>query len=771
VVGKRVVGVDISVLFHSLFGDKTEVRQILSVNQEASVFYFVGQRLNKWFKDRQLYHAKAIIFVHDPKLANQFHCGSCKKKYKEDIAIKYKVSGRDATTANNKVHFQTWIKERDEFLSLDEHERNANEVESLRRCFHNKVVKKSNVVTQALHNAFITWVHQYNIDVENAKILQNDHKTKGKKASTTTTEQATWPTMVCVNSPVEADDQLGYFHECGLVEVILTVDSDLIALGCFDIVTKGLTSPNKQAVPRGYTTKTVMDRGMKLFAIDKNERDWRVKNIKSQLEYIRTLFCFLSCIVGNDYVKTAFKPKSRESTATSTDTIYAENVVADFAKRVGRNHLDSSLAKTLAAEVWTSVQQRSTPKQQAAKTGILRYGTSDKYIAAFQRAFMIYRSGRRWEFAGGIVPDIESFLRRECHLVSAGMGECDGTFVETSTMFITTTGEYEPRMIKDIDFNEYPVEALPLHVLRWWLLTRGIEVRREHSHDYVMIRAKAAANIPVIDPMLYKTTWSNLLQSMIGTTPRIAAVHWEGTPTKWMISPDKKTPQNVEPLLLGLALCDLKVQERKLLASNRMTKKESMKSKRMSRDGQVMWSKFTMLKGSINLKGNIVAAVQFKLQCIPSMKSDVYPVNLVFVAGATRQFREDLSLSFCYCKAGAVTSSVCSHRMAVRRWLSQLQKKWMKDPETNFVNFYEVAKKLGVPPSIFHVSQLPIHVEPTFNKIRHTASTQSDNWLANIETELNLDNDEYLKSALAPEMETRCKNYCRAILRRFMGQR
>ena len=177
-----------------------------------------------------------------------------------------------------------------------------------------------------------------------------------------------------------------------------------------------------------------------------------------------------------------------------------------------------------------------------------------------------------------------------------------------------------------------------------------------------------------------------------------------------------------------------------------------------------------MLNGSIILNGDSVVAVQFKLQCIPSIRSDVYPVHLIFVGGKSREhLREDVSRSFCYCKAGAVTSSVCSHRMAVKHWLFQLRQKWMQHTAVNFVNFHDVAKKLGLPPSIFHVSQLPIRVEPTLNRIRLTESVRSDNWLGDIEASLNLDNDEYLKSALVPEMETRCKNYCSAILR-FMRQ-
>ena len=69
-------------------------------------------------------------------------------------------------------------------------------------------------------------------------------------------------------------------------------------------------------------------------------------------------------------------------------------------------------------------------------------------------------------------------------------------------------------MIKSVNCDEYPVEALPLHVLRWWLLTRGIEVRlTDPPHEFVIVRAnaKGVQDKPAIDPSEYRTAWSNLL--------------------------------------------------------------------------------------------------------------------------------------------------------------------------------------------------------------------------------------------------------------------
>ena len=81
-VKNKVVGVDTSVLFHGLLGKggkcSSEVRKLLAVNPQTSVYYVVAQMMNLWFINHSLHRAKAVIFVHDPKLVGQYHCDACK---------------------------------------------------------------------------------------------------------------------------------------------------------------------------------------------------------------------------------------------------------------------------------------------------------------------------------------------------------------------------------------------------------------------------------------------------------------------------------------------------------------------------------------------------------------------------------------------------------------------------------------------------------------------------------------------------------------------
>ena len=230
--------------------------------------------------------------------------------------------------------------------------------------------------------------------------------------------------------------------------------------------------------------------------------------------------------------------------------------------------------------------------------------------------------------------------------------------------------------------------------------------------------------------------------------------------------------ENLHDLLHGLKNCKLKMNDRKMVDSGKLTRKEVLKSKRMSRDGQVLWSKFTMLKGQIDFDGNTVMAIQFKLQCIPSMRSDVYPVKLVFTGSESekKNFREANSLSYCFCKAGAITSKVCSHRLAVRDWLHKLCDEWTKKAPIRYRNFHDVARTLGLPRCTFHVSQLPIHVKPTFLDIQKksaASNSQDDVWATGVETSLNQHNEQYLNDALESHVEARCKKVCRTVLRNF----
>ena len=181
--------------------------------------------------------------------------------------------------------------------------------------------------------------------------------------------------------------------------------------------------------------------------------------------------------------------------------------------------------------VWSEVHTRSTKKQIEDKRGILSYKTRQNYQSAFSRAFQIYYHRRCWKFKDNAVPDIRNFVQqKDFSLVCHHVGGCHDAPVKKSTMFIKTKSEFEPRMMMTIDFDQFPVQALPLHVLRWWLLARGVEVPESDPIHHLMLRAQVAQKLLPISADQYKTTYSNLLQRMMGTTPRIPAVHWVGTP-------------------------------------------------------------------------------------------------------------------------------------------------------------------------------------------------------------------------------------------------
>ena len=106
---------------------------------------------------------------------------------------------------------------------------------------------------------------------------------------------------MCFNSPIEADDQLAYFYRCGFIDVILTIDSDLLALGCFHFVTDGIMSASpKPPRARGFTEERLVARGVKIFKIE--ARLAGSTSPPALRDFLRQLFCCLSCLVGNDYV-------------------------------------------------------------------------------------------------------------------------------------------------------------------------------------------------------------------------------------------------------------------------------------------------------------------------------------------------------------------------------------------------------------------------------------------------------------------------------------
>ena len=81
--GKTVV-FDLSALLYSLLLRKQGLTHyILSVCPTSSVYFEVFRVLSTWFRSQLLFHAKAVVFVFDPKYARGgFHCDACHDVYK-----------------------------------------------------------------------------------------------------------------------------------------------------------------------------------------------------------------------------------------------------------------------------------------------------------------------------------------------------------------------------------------------------------------------------------------------------------------------------------------------------------------------------------------------------------------------------------------------------------------------------------------------------------------------------------------------------------------
>lgn len=91
-----------------------------------------------------------------------------------------------------------------------------------------------------------------------------------------------------------------------------------------------------------------------------------------------------------------------------------------------------------------------------------------------------------------------------------------------------------------------------------------------------------------------------------------------------------------------------------------------------------------MRTGRADVGAGIADVVQFCLQCVPSLKSDLYLVEIVFSASdANSQLHLNEKFSYWNYKKGAVDRNVCSHRRAVVAWLRSLQHDWQTKAETD----------------------------------------------------------------------------------------
>ena len=304
----KIVGVDVSVLFHALLAkggkNPTHIRQLLAVNPSTSVYYLVAKKMNLWLINHNLHTAKAIVFVHDPALVDKYHCSQCREMCDEHLAVKKEISGRNATANTAGRIKKQWEETYCKYQELKDPKDQIDATPGLRDAW-GKYQNSLNIVKLPMHQAFVAWVKLCNTQRDQAIALAA--KTRGKTSSkkikprNAKKDKATWPQLICINSPVEADDQLAYLYRYGIIDYVFSVDTDFFALGCFNVINSGWLSVSNLKM-FGYTEAHLFQQVAYKFGLTlPTTNDQRQK-------MIRTLICLISCIQGNDYIKYAMKP-------------------------------------------------------------------------------------------------------------------------------------------------------------------------------------------------------------------------------------------------------------------------------------------------------------------------------------------------------------------------------------------------------------------------------------------------------------------------------
>ena len=243
-----VVGIDLSSLLHGPLST-VDVKQVLTVNGGNSVLYLVASTLSDIFKAKLLDTARAIFLVCDPKRRDAHHCEACKGKYTTAYAKKCSCTGRNGAqgrTDKARAAYTAALAAFNEEISDDPDDQELRDAagERLSAAFK-KLMAATDTVTHALEDAVLHFAGEWNDKVREARALAAKGVAVPKKS-----EEQDWahrPLIHCIGSPVEADDQLGYFVRVGLVQVVLATDTDLVCNGGLPCVAKGGVN-NKAAV-------------------------------------------------------------------------------------------------------------------------------------------------------------------------------------------------------------------------------------------------------------------------------------------------------------------------------------------------------------------------------------------------------------------------------------------------------------------------------------------------------------------------------------------
>jgi hypothetical protein len=171
---------------------------------------------------------------------------------------------------------------------------------------------------------------------------------------------------------VEADDQLAYFVRCGLVDLVISVDTDFICMrGLPLLATKSAISRVKYgSTLRQYSKNSVIARARVLFGMEDDD--------ECDLDTACYLFTAMSCATGNDYVLKSC------SVATATTIICAH-----LAERRRTGVWPG--AASLADQVYERNHDDNVKRKSKDK-----YRTKAAFIAAFREAFDVYNNGRQW---------------------------------------------------------------------------------------------------------------------------------------------------------------------------------------------------------------------------------------------------------------------------------------------------------------------------------------------------------------------------------------
>ena len=466
--------------------------------------------------------------------------------------------------------------------------------------------------------------------------------------------------------------------------------------------------------------------------------------------------------MGNDYVHGALAP---EEAADIVHDVFV-NGEADICS------VEFALVKLqkLAMRVWscTGMTRRHTQR---------KYQNQSAYIEAFKRAFQIYHTGRFWKFGDGIVPSVEDFVEGRFRLVPGGMLQTvcrtdavGGGSAADPVLFVKSPELQEVRIMKDINFEKFPPEALPECVLRWWLLSRGHESEEEDPRSDLLVHVRRLMTSDPIPIAEYKTQYSVLLAAYINGTPRIPTVHWSTSPQQWKVNPVKQA-QKLDVLKHALDRCDFSRPNCK-----GKTHKEIDKARRFSREGHVDWSAFAVKVGRTDTEHGHSSTATFTLQCIPSFKTEPYHVELVFVEGATAAGTTlvlNNELSFCACKRGSIIKKVCAHRSSVYFWLRHLAQGWATMAESP-MNFHEVAKNLKIARPIVDTASVPmlsddwwlLHKAKSAEKQARNAAKRAKQTACSApthqweESSAIASTEKYLRGALALENATHVKKLC-----------